>query len=129
MRIEYDAQDDILCIKFSSEPIVNDVSQGWNVNIGYAANGIEEITILDAKAAGYWPLESVRNADPYTWPAPPTPDAILAARVAAGLTQTKAGAVLYCHERTWQDWERGRRTMMPALFEHFLSRCSLSQKQ
>ena len=56
MRIKYDDQDDILHIEFSKEPIVKDVSHGWNINVGYAANGIAEITILDAKAAGYWPL-------------------------------------------------------------------------
>jgi len=28
------------------------------VHVGYAANGIAEITILDAKEAGYWPLEN-----------------------------------------------------------------------
>jgi len=53
MRIKYDDQDDILFIEFSKESIVKDVSHGWNVNVGYAANGIAEITILDAKAAGY----------------------------------------------------------------------------
>lgn len=61
MRIKYDDQEDILCIEFSKEPIVKDVSHGWNVNIGYTANGIAEITILDAKAAGYWPLEDVQG--------------------------------------------------------------------
>lgn len=62
------------------------------------------------------------STDPATWPAPPTPDAIKSARLAAGLSQTQAGAVLYCAERTWQDWERGRRVMMPALFENFCSK-------
>jgi uncharacterized protein YuzE len=61
MRITYDDQDDILCIEFSKEPIVKDVSHGWNVNIGYTAKGIAEITVLDAKAAGYWPLEDVQG--------------------------------------------------------------------
>ena len=61
MRITYDDQDDILCIEFSKEPIVKDVSHGWNVNIGYMAKGIAEITVLDAKAAGYWPLEDVQG--------------------------------------------------------------------
>ncbi len=60
MRIQYDGQDDILFIEFSKEPIVKDVSHGWNVNVGYTANGIAEITILDAKAAGYWPLETLK---------------------------------------------------------------------
>ena len=57
MRIRYDEQDDILCIGFSEEPIVRDVSLGWNVNIGFTANGIAEITILDARSAGHWPIE------------------------------------------------------------------------
>lgn len=61
MKIEYDPQDDILRIAFSKEPIVKDVSHGWNVNLGYAANGIAEITILDAQQAGYWPLENPKD--------------------------------------------------------------------
>ena len=61
MRIEYDDQNDILHIEFTKEPIVRDVSHGWNVNVGYAATGIAEITILDAKSAGYWPLENVKD--------------------------------------------------------------------
>lgn len=64
MRIEYDDQDDILHIEFSKEPIVKDVSHGWNVNVGYAAHGIAEITILDAKADGYWPLENLKDLLP-----------------------------------------------------------------
>lgn len=58
MRIKYDDQEDILHIEFSQEPIVKDISYGWNINIGYTAQGIAEITILDAKANGYWPLEN-----------------------------------------------------------------------
>ena len=64
MRIEYDNQDDILHIEFSKEPIVKDVSHGWNVNVGYGAKGIAEITILDAKADGYWPLENINELLP-----------------------------------------------------------------
>jgi len=44
--------------------IVKDVSHGWNLNVGFAANGIAEITILDAKAAGYWPLENAKDLLP-----------------------------------------------------------------
>jgi len=58
MRIKYDDQEDILNIEFSKEPIVKDVSYGWNINIGFTAQGIAEVTILDAKANGYWPLEN-----------------------------------------------------------------------
>lgn len=61
MRIMYDEQEDILLIEFSNEPIIKDVSHGWNVNIGYTATGIAEITILNAKADGYWPLENARD--------------------------------------------------------------------
>ena len=64
MRIKDDEQDDILFIEFSKDPIVKDVSHGWNVNVGYSANGISEITILDAKAAGYWPLENPKDLLP-----------------------------------------------------------------
>ena len=58
MKIRYDDQDDILHVEFSKERVVKDVSYGWNVNIGYGSKGIAEITILDAKANGYWPLEN-----------------------------------------------------------------------
>lgn len=61
MKIKYDETDDILHIEFSHEPIVKDVSHGWNVNVGYSQKGIAEITILDAKADGYWPLENVND--------------------------------------------------------------------
>ena len=52
-------------------------------------------------------------------PASPTPDAIRAARAAAGLTQTQAAALIYCTLRGWQDWEAGKRAMHPAFFELF----------
>ena len=43
---------------------------------------------------------------------PPTPAKILAIRQAAGLTQAQAAARVYASSyRTWQDWERGVRTM------------------
>lgn len=61
MIIKYDDQEDILFIEFSKEPIIKDVSHGWNINIGYTASGIAEITILDAKAAGYWPLKDAQK--------------------------------------------------------------------
>ena len=64
MKIKYDEKDDILHIEFNREPIVKDVSHGWNVNVGYGAHGIAEITILEAKAKGYWPLENVRDLLP-----------------------------------------------------------------
>ena len=47
----------------------------------------------------------------------PEPDAIRAARAAAGLTQTEAGAVVHASLRTWQQWDAGDRKMHPRLFE------------
>lgn len=49
----------------------------------------------------------------------PAPEAIRAARLAAGLTQTQAAALIYCTLRGWQDWEAGKRAMHPAFFELF----------
>ncbi|MGF6658186.1 hypothetical protein OKW34_008776 [Paraburkholderia youngii] len=61
MRIEYDAGEDILHIKFSNAPIVREVSQTWNVNLGFSETGLAEITILDAKVNNYWPIENVER--------------------------------------------------------------------
>jgi transcriptional regulator with XRE-family HTH domain len=49
----------------------------------------------------------------------PSPAAVKAARLAAGLTQEEAGAAVGVARRTWQDWERGQRRMPPGLFELF----------
>lgn len=50
----------------------------------------------------------------------PTINEILAARTAAGLTQTAAAAVIYSTLRTWQDWEGGQSSMHEGLFELFI---------
>ena len=57
MKITYYEADDILVIRFSEDKVVRDTSFNWNFNVGYSENGIAEITILDAKAAGYWPIK------------------------------------------------------------------------
>ncbi|MEI2770756.1 MAG: helix-turn-helix domain-containing protein [Candidatus Competibacter sp.] len=49
----------------------------------------------------------------------PSPDTIRAAREAAGLTQTQAGAVVYSSMRAWQQWESGERRLHPAIWELF----------
>lgn len=59
-----------------------------------------------------------------TTPESPAPDAIRAARAAAGLTQTQAATLIYCTLRGWQDWEAGKRAMHPAFFELFLLKAS-----
>ena len=49
----------------------------------------------------------------------PTAAQILAARTAAGLTQTEAAALILSTLRTWQDWEAGARRMHPGLYQLF----------
>jgi len=56
MQLTYDEHEDILFISFNNDPIVRDVSLGWHVNVGLTANGIGEMTILDAKAKGLLPI-------------------------------------------------------------------------
>lgn len=57
MRISYDEKEDTLYIRFSDEPVTRDESLNWNVHVGYSAEGIGEITILEAKKRGYLPLK------------------------------------------------------------------------
>lgn len=49
----------------------------------------------------------------------PTPTEIRQAREIAGLTQTKAAALIHCGLRAWQRWEAGDRKMHPAMWELF----------
>jgi len=64
-------------------------------------------------------LHRRNNISTSTAAPPPEPDAIRAARTAAGLTQTEAGGVVHASLRTWQQWEAGDRKMHPGLFELF----------
>ncbi|MFM0197778.1 XRE family transcriptional regulator [Paraburkholderia strydomiana] len=55
----------------------------------------------------------------------PTPDEVLAARQAAGLTQTQAAELVHSKLRAWQCWEATpgtpeHRRMHPGLWELFL---------
>lgn len=58
MKISYDQEDDILHIEFFATPIIRDVSYGKDISIGFDQNGIAEITVLNARAGGYWPLSA-----------------------------------------------------------------------
>jgi len=60
MRIVYYEEDDILFVELSKGAILRDQSVSWNVNIGYTADGIGEITILDAQKSGIYPLQIER---------------------------------------------------------------------
>ena len=49
LKTNYDKSADVLCLHLSDSPVVRDVSYGWNVSVGYTADGHPaEITILDA---------------------------------------------------------------------------------
>lgn len=56
----------------------------------------------------------------------PKPAEIRAAREAAGLTQTEAAELVYCHINTWQQWESDEpgtaRRMHPAFWDLFRRR-------
>jgi len=60
MKIVYYEEDDILFLEIAKGEIVRDESLSWNVNIGYTADGIGEITILDAQKNGIYPLQIER---------------------------------------------------------------------
>jgi uncharacterized protein YuzE len=62
MKIVYYEEDDILFLELAKGEIVRDESASWNVNIGYTADGIGEITILDAQKSGIYPLQIERVA-------------------------------------------------------------------
>lgn len=52
----------------------------------------------------------------------PKPEDVARAREVAGLTQTKAGEVIYGSLRAWQDYESGARRLHPGLYELFLAK-------
>lgn len=55
----YYAADDILVLHVADKPVVREVSQDWNVNVSYAADGeVVEVVILDAKASGLYPVQT-----------------------------------------------------------------------
>ena len=56
MNSTYDAEDDILYLRFNDKPIAREVAHGWNVTVAYAADGdIVEMTLLEARASGLYP--------------------------------------------------------------------------
>ena len=50
----------------------------------------------------------------------PTPEDVLKARKAAGMTQEAAGQVVGRHNREWRKWESGTVCMADSTFELFL---------
>lgn len=66
------------------------------------------------KTACTHPNRSRRSQGPA---ANPAPHAIRAARLALGLSQTEAGALIYVGLRAWQQYEAGDRRLHPGLWE------------
>lgn len=63
-------------------------------------------------------------------PRTPRPAEVVAAREAAGHTQTQAAAVVYTTLRTWQAWEEtdGDRPIHPGFFELYLIKTGQTQR-
>jgi uncharacterized protein YuzE len=63
VKTTYYPDDDILVVRLSDAPVAREVSQSWNVNISYDADGrIVQIVVLEAKAHGAVPVESLDAA-------------------------------------------------------------------
>lgn len=60
MKIACYEEDDILFLELAKGEIVRDESASWNIDIGYTADGIGEIAILDAQKSGSYPLQIER---------------------------------------------------------------------
>lgn len=57
MKIHYDEDDDVLFIEFAKDEIIRYESMDRIVNIRYTAIGTGEITVLEAKRCGVYPLQ------------------------------------------------------------------------
>ena len=49
----------------------------------------------------------------------PTAEQVRQARAESGLSQVEAARLIYCSERSWQQWEAGERKMHGAMWELF----------
>ena len=54
--MKYDEVEDVLVLRFTDEPLLKDISYGWNVLIAMTHSGIGQVTILDAKQSGLLPI-------------------------------------------------------------------------
>lgn len=56
MDIHYDKKQDTLLIHFNHQPVITEINHGQEVIVGVTDQGIGQITILGAKAAGLLPI-------------------------------------------------------------------------
>lgn len=54
--MKYDEEEDVLVLRFSNEPLLKDISYGWNVLVAMTHSGIGQVTILNAKDSGMLPI-------------------------------------------------------------------------
>ncbi len=59
----------------------------------------------------------------------PTPEDVRKAREEVGLTQTEAAERIWMSLRAWQDWEAGKRKMLPVVFWAFQERTKRLRRQ
>ena len=63
MKTTYFDDDDTLVIRLSDKPVVREVSQDWNTQVSFAADGtVVETVILEASKLGSWPLSIQHRA-------------------------------------------------------------------
>lgn len=61
MKIEYNSDDGIVHMTLSNATVTREVSYGWHINLAFGDDELVEITILEAKASGYWPPEKAMD--------------------------------------------------------------------
>lgn len=54
--MKYDEEEDVLVLRFTDEPLLKDISYGWNILVAMTHSGIGQITILNAKDSGMLPI-------------------------------------------------------------------------
>jgi Protein of unknown function (DUF2283) len=63
MKTTYFEADDTLVLHVSDKPIVREVSQDWYTHVSYAEDGSAvEVVVLDARARGAIPVQTLQNA-------------------------------------------------------------------
>lgn len=58
----------------------------------------------------------------------PSPSDIRQSRLALNLTQSQAGALVWVTDRAWRYWERGERVMPKGMWELFLIKTGIKEK-
>jgi DNA-binding transcriptional regulator YiaG len=99
---------------------------GEESEIPYAAWAL----LCDLAGLGVIWRDSETKAEPaFVMPDSLTPELIKQTREQAGFTQTQAATLIYKGLRTWQQWEKGDRSMDPAFFELFKIKIAIAKSE